>query len=111
VDVICRKVGWRREEYEEKIVKSVKALLSEKQSFTKLRVMGHYSTNYHSLFLADSKLVVTPYFFSKKKQNPPVFVFTHGDHEGYVSRVIDDLDQLARESEDLVSYCATHKPE
>lgn len=101
VSVISRKIGWQPEEYRKKIINTIKVLTRERKADTHLNILGHFSIGYHSAFLADSKLVVTPYFFSKKKQNPPVFIFNDTERDCFVSKVKDDLEQLIIEATDI----------
>jgi hypothetical protein len=98
VSVIALKVGEEPETYKHKIELAVNALAAEMGEGTNLKVFGHFGITHHALYLGD-RLALTPYYFSRKKRNPPVFVFEKGS---YVSRVQMDLNDLEGESKELL---------
>ncbi len=103
VQVIALKVGQDPEVYKQKIISTMKVLAAEIVDGTNLKIFGHFGIIHHALYLGD-RLAVTPYYFSRKKRNPPVFVFEKGS---YVSRVQLDLNDLERESKELSAKCTS----
>lgn len=97
---LCEKIDGDQGDYKKKILSTVRELWKLKKH-DNLRVLGHRSIVYQSIFIADSKVVVTPYYLSKEKQNPPLFVFVSDDQESFGARIIRDIDLLEKGGSDL----------
>lgn len=98
--IIANKIGQSEEYFKSKIYMTIKLVKDEFTNNKNIKLVGHFSITHHAIYLGDNTMAITPYYFSKRKRNPPVLVFEEGT---YLSRTRDDLADLLIESEDLMN--------
>lgn len=95
-ELIAKKIQLEKEDYCRKAQATIQILKQEMKKDSNLLIYGHFSVPHHSVYFADkNSLVITPYFFSHSRRNPPVFVFNKG---AFVTKVKLDLETLETES-------------
>lgn len=97
VDIIAKRINLDPASYKSRIVQTVRVLAAEVVKDTDLVIFGHFGITHHALYLGD-RLAVTPYYLSRKKKNPPLFIFQGGT---FVSQIQKDINELELESMEL----------
>lgn len=98
-ELVANKMLIDKEDYSRRAQATIQLIKKEMQSDSKVFIYGHRSVPHHAVYLGD-RLVITPYFFSHEKNNPPVFVFEKGS---FVAKVQKDLNRLEGESDILLT--------
>lgn len=91
---VAKKMGKAVPATQERVNISIKMIESEITNSSRIKIILHDSVPHHSIFLGD-RLLLSTYFFHKKKRNPPLFVFEKGS---FVSKVQADLNELEGDS-------------
>jgi L-rhamnose mutarotase len=97
------KINWEPEDYRHKILKTVREPLKQKKH-ANIKVLGHKAIVYQSIFLSGPQVVITPYFMSGEKQNPPVLVFRDHGQDSFAAKLERDIEVLEKSAVDISNY-------
>lgn len=71
-------------------------------------ILGHKFYSTLSVFVTDRVAIVTPYFVSKVRQTPPVFVFERTSQDCFYNKLRTDVGSLICDAEDIKDYQYQH---
>jgi hypothetical protein len=107
LSVLARKDATREDVLSAKIHETVEMIQRLCLPSSKVKVYGHYLFNPHSLFSADSFVLVTPYFHSHVRRTVPLLRFDDRSDGCYFRETRDDLEALKLDAELLFPSAAT----
>lgn len=80
-------------------VSSVKAIKGYDKD--RIKILGHRYYNPHSVFLGDTRAIITPYHASRGRRYVPLYIFEDCGESSYFQSVKLDMDYLIKDAEDI----------
>ena len=100
----ANKVGGDHISIQMKISETIREITKANQDLVNVKILGHKFYNTLSIFLTDSNAIITPYFISKVRQTPPIFLFENAGPACFYSKLKADVSALMADAEDISGY-------
>lgn len=99
---VATKLGYSAAKYIEKIKETLEELQRMGVTTGNAGVYGHFSTDSHFLCVSDNQGFLTPRYFATRSRHAPIFQFEGGREDGFMLRVLADIENLKSLSRPLL---------